>query len=212
MVAGPLRPLRLRPPSPAPRYQPPVPAAATPLAPSCPGDPRILSAPSRPLFVVLSPLGRSVSTPACAMYVHVHPRVPEPPSSLRRTSALPPSTGWTEEGRRVSWHDNYPRKARPGLLSTCLPPLARIFYSPTEWTESTADFRSREKKGESDRRVSVWFSKAQALPRKSRHRRCRRCHRRHRDVLRERRPLVWSVKRDGGGKGTERGRREERTP
>jgi len=161
MVAGPLRPLRLRPPSPAPRYQPPVPAAATPCPRVVPGIPGLSPHTSAPWpSSTLPPLGRPCFHP-CArdMCARTSPSgVPEPPSSHRRmTSAPPPSAGKTRERWRVSWHDSHPRKARPGLLSMCLPPLARIFHPPMEWTESTADFRNREKEGTigDDRRVSM---------------------------------------------------------
>lgn len=56
MVAGPLRPLRLRPPSPAPRYQPPipllVPQGSTALPPT---NPPLLSALSRSPTLALAP-------------------------------------------------------------------------------------------------------------------------------------------------------------
>lgn len=109
MVAGPLRPLRLRPPSPAPRYQPPVPAAATPLPWVVPGILGFSPRPPTPrLSSILSPLGRPVSTPARAMYVHVHPsrfrscRRPSGGTIVRmgsREGGEPPGTITTSEKR-----------------------------------------------------------------------------------------------------------------
>lgn len=123
MVAGPLRPLRLRPPSPAPRYQPPVPAAATPLPRVVPGILGLSPRPPTPRSSSIpSPLGRSVSTPARAMYVHVHPsrfrscRRPSGGTIVRmgsREGGEPPGTITTSEkrGRGSSRHACYPWRA-----------------------------------------------------------------------------------------------------
>lgn len=64
MVAGPLRPLRLRPPSPAPRYQPLVPVPSPRAAPEIPGPPAV---------VHRCPHPRRVSTPARDI-MYVYPR------------------------------------------------------------------------------------------------------------------------------------------
>lgn len=126
MVAGPLRPLRLRPPSPAPRYQPPIPLLVPQGSTALPPTKRLSFQPS------LDP----PPSPSLPLLSTLQPRMPalDPPPPrhpLRPPHQHPPRRVRLRRKPAASHPASRPASHRPSATSPLLPPLPRIFRERT---------------------------------------------------------------------------------